>query len=76
VGQLAHREAMFGNHWLCIYDVNRTILRLNISKLKLFRKKNSPRGSYSSRWVGLRLFMNFTEVQVRFLRSIRGYRRS
>jgi hypothetical protein len=41
-GQLTHREAVFGNHWLCIYDVNRTSLRLNIFKLKLFREKTHP----------------------------------
>lgn len=42
MGQLTHRGAMFGNHWLCIYDVNRIILRLNIFKLNLFREKAHP----------------------------------
>ena len=42
MGQLAHREAMFGNHWLCICDINRTISRLNIFKLKLFTKRTHP----------------------------------
>jgi hypothetical protein len=42
VGQLAHREAMFGDHWSCICDINRTISRLNIFKLKLLKKRTRP----------------------------------
>ena len=42
MGQLAHREAMFGNHRSCICDINRTISRLNIFKLKLLTKRTHP----------------------------------
>ena len=42
MGPLAHREAMFGKHWLCIFDFNPTISRLNIFNLMLFQDKAHP----------------------------------